>query len=118
MRIKNTFVLIHSPLTGPLTWSLVAQEMRSLGQDVLVSALEDSSASGDPNWKQHVESVSRSLASLSDSTPVTLVGHSGAGPLLPVIRGSIANPIHAYVFVDAGIPRAGASRLDLMKRRS
>ncbi|HEX2991578.1 MAG TPA: alpha/beta fold hydrolase [Anaerolineales bacterium] len=115
MRIKNIFVLIHSPLVGPLTWNLVAQEMRSRGQDVLVPVLEDSPASGTPYWKQHVESVSRSLACLSDSTPVTLVGHSGAGPLLPVIRQSITNRIKAYIFVDAGIPRAEASRLDLMK---
>jgi hypothetical protein len=34
---------------------------------------------------------------------------------LPVIRQGTANPIHAYVFVDAGIPRDGATRLDLMK---
>jgi len=46
---------------------------------------------------------------------VTLVAHSGAGPLLPVIRQSIPNPVNAYVFVDAGIPRDGATRLDLMK---
>jgi hypothetical protein len=115
LRIKNTFVLIHSPLVGPLTWSRVAAELQSRGQDVLVPILEDSPQSTDPFWMQHAESVSRSLAGLPRRTPLTLVAHSGAGPLLPVIRGSIANPIHAYIFVDAGIPRAGASRLDLMK---
>ena len=112
---KHTHVLIHSPLVGPLTWSRIAAEMRIRGQDVLVPILEDSPESADPFWKQHAESVSRSLADLPRNTPLTLVAHSGAGPLLPVIRGSIANPIHAYVFVDAGIPRADASRLDLMK---
>jgi len=45
----------------------------------------------------------------------SFVAHSGAGPLLPAIRQSLANPVHAYVFVDAGIPRDGLSRLDLMK---
>jgi hypothetical protein len=35
--------------------------------------------------------------------------------LLPVIRSSIRNPIQAYVFVDAGLPRDNATRLDLMK---
>lgn len=115
MRIKNTFVLIHSPLVGPLTWSHVAAELQTRGQDVLVPILEDSSESAEPFWKQHAESVSRSLAEFPRESHLTLVAHSGAGPLLPVIRDSIANPIHAYVFVDAGIPRAGASRLDLMK---
>jgi hypothetical protein len=55
------------------------------------------------------------LADIRENQSVTLVAHSGAGPLLPAIRQSIANPIHAYIFVDAGIPRDGASRLDLMK---
>jgi hypothetical protein len=44
-----------------------------------------------------------------------LVAHSGAGPLLSVIRQAIPNPVYAYVFVDAGIPENGATRLDLMQ---
>lgn len=108
-------VLIHSPLVGPLTWSLVADEMRQRGLDVLVPDLEDSSDSNEPFWKQHAESVSRFLEELPADKPLTLVAHSGAGPLLPVIRASIPNPVHAYVFVDAGIPQNQATRLDLMK---
>lgn len=115
MRTETLFVLIHSPLVGPLTWSLIAQEMRSRGQDVRVPALEDSPHPDKPFWKQHAESVSRSLADLQRDKPVTLVAHSGAGPLLPAIRQLIPNPVHAYVFVDAGIPRPEASRLELMK---
>jgi hypothetical protein len=55
------------------------------------------------------------LAHIPEGQPVTLVGHSGAGPLLPAIRQSLANPVHAYVFVDASVPQDGASRLDLME---
>jgi hypothetical protein len=109
------FVLIHSPLVGPLTWSRVANEMRQRGLSVLVPNLEDVPDSNEPFWKQHAESVSRAIAHISRETSLTLVAHSGAGPLLSVIRQSIANPANAYVFVDAGIPRDGASRLDLMK---
>ena len=43
--------------------------------------------------------------------PVVLVAHSGAGPLLPAIRASIHNPIRAYVFVDAGLPRDGRGKI-------
>jgi pimeloyl-ACP methyl ester carboxylesterase len=43
-----------------------------------------------------------------------LVGHSGAGPLLPCIAEAINRPVVGLVFVDAGIPRPGASRLDLL----
>jgi hypothetical protein len=38
--------------------------------------------------------------------------------LLPVIRQQLAHPIAAYVFVDAGIPQSGASRLDLIANES
>jgi hypothetical protein len=112
---NNIYVLIHSPLVGPLTWALVADQMRQRGINVIVPALIDSSDSGEPFWKQHTESVLQALAQIPKNTFLTLVAHSGAGPLLPAIRQSLVNPINAYVFVDAGIPRNGATRLDLMK---
>lgn len=112
---NNRYILLHSPLVGPLTWSRVADEMRARGLKVLVPALEDSPGSKEPFWKQHAESISRSLGKLPGDTSVILVAHSGAGPLLPVIRQSIPHLVLAYVFVDAGIPRNGATRLDLME---
>lgn len=113
---QNTvYILIHSPLVGPLSWKLVADELRQRGLDVLVPTLKDIPDSREPFWKQHAESVAQALAHIPKDTFVTLVAHSGAGPLLPVIRQSFSNPVHAYVFVDAGIPSAGATRLDLMK---
>jgi hypothetical protein len=113
--IDGVYVLIHSPLVGPLTWSLVAAEMRRRGLDVFVPRLQDSPEPKEPFWKQHAQSVSGALANISKEARLTLVAHSGAGPLLPAIRQFIVNPVHAYIFVDAGIPRQSASRLDLMR---
>jgi hypothetical protein len=115
MSRNNLYVLIHSPLVGPLTWSLVAEQMRQRGLAVLVPTLIDVPDSEEPFWKQYAESVALTLARLPRHNFVTLVAHSGAGPLLPVIRDWLAHPVHAYVFVDAGLPRDNASRLDLMK---
>src|SRR6266536_1044150 len=115
MNKNNLYVLIHSPLVGPLTWKLVADQMRQRDIEVVVPTLADSPGSAEPFWKQHAKSVSQALAQIPKDMPVTLVAHSGAGPLLPVIRQSIANPVNAYVFVDAGIPRDSATRLDLMQ---
>lgn len=109
------FVLIHSPLVGPLTWTLVADQMRQRGLDVLTPILKDAPDSKEPFWKQHAGSVSAALTQIPKNSFVTLIAHSGAGPLLPAIREALANPVSAYVFVDAGIPRDGASRLDLMR---
>lgn len=108
-------MLIHSPLVGPLTWSLVAAELRQRGFEVFVPHLKDSPTADIPFWKQHAGSVSSALADMPKDTFVTLVAHSGAGPLIPAIRQLLVNPANAYLFVDAGIPRDGASRLDLMR---
>lgn len=115
MNKDNVYVLVHSPLVGPSTWILVADQMKQRGLKVIVPTLSDIPDAKEPFWKQHAESVSQALAHLPGSQPITLVGHSGAGPLLPAIRQLLANPINAYVFVDASLPRDGASRLDLMK---
>lgn len=112
---NNVYMLIHSPLVGTLTWRLVAEEMRQRGTDVVVPTLEDSPASTEPFWKQHAQSILQALAQIPKDTSITLVAHSGAGPLLPVIREWIPNSVHAYVFVDAGLPHDGATRLDLMQ---
>jgi hypothetical protein len=112
---NNAYVLIHSPLVGPLTWKLVADDMQRKDIEVVVPTLVDSPDSKESYWKQHTESVAQALRSISKDTPVTLVAHSGAGPLLPVMRRSIPNPVHAHVFVDAGLPDDDATRLDLMR---
>lgn len=115
MKHNNTYVLIHSPLVGRLTWTLVADQMRHKGLDVVVPHLLDSPDSRDPFWKQHAESAAQALQHIPQENALTLVAHSGTGPLLPAIRQLLPNPVYAYVFVDAGIPRDGATRLDLMK---
>ena len=109
------YVLIHSPLVGGLTWKLVADQMHERGLSTLVPTLADQPASGLPFWKQHAGSVPQAFVQIPKSQPIALVAHSGAGPLLPAIRQVFDNPVTAYVFVDAGIPRDGASRLDLMR---
>ena len=114
---KTIFALIHSPLVGTLTWRLVADQMWQRDINVVIPILGDALTSNQPFWKQHADSVSASLAHIPKDSPVTLVAHSGAGPLLPVIRAAFVNPVNAYVFVDAGVPQDGATRLDLMRIR-
>lgn len=109
------YVLINSPLVGGLTWTLVADQMRQRGFEVLAPILHDLPDSIKPYWQQHAESVLMAFVGIPQDTPLILIAHSGAGPLLPAIRQSIPNPVHAYVFVDAGIPLDGAARLDLMR---
>lgn len=106
------YVLVHSPLTGPYVWSLVAERLRHAGHAVVIPDLADRDDSSIPYWGQHAASVARALGSASGERPLAFVAHSGAGPLLPAIRAATPYAVAAYVFVDAGLPHGGRSRLD------
>jgi hypothetical protein len=108
-------VLIPSSLVGPATWTPVAEELRRRQVETVVPALDDDGGRGLPFWRQHVDAVIRAVAPISPETPLALVGHSGAGPLLPAIGQELWQPVAAYIFVDAGIPTDGKSRVELME---
>jgi len=109
------YALIHSPLCGPLTWSPLADQLRQRGIEVIVPTLHDTDENDEPYWRQHAESVAAALAAISAGQPLILIGHSGAGPLLPIIHQMAPQPVAAYIFVDAGLPHGGTSHLDEME---
>jgi hypothetical protein len=114
--MDSLVVLVHSPLVGPFTWSLVAQHLQAVvGCDVLAPTLSDSGETPPAYWQQHAASVQRALASIPQERPVALVGHSGAGALLPALARAAGHPVTAYLFVDAGLPHPGHSHLDEME---
>jgi len=102
-----TFVLIHAPLAGPGTWSLVADELRSRGHDVIVPSLPDAAEAGAPYWPRYAAAVGRSVEELPAERSLMLVAHSGAGLMLPLVRQTTGRPVEAYVFVDAMVPEDG-----------
>lgn len=114
----TTFVLVHSPLVGPATWRPAADVLRARGHRAIVPPLThvlDGPAPYVPALTRAVadfvaESVADSVADVD--APVAVVGHSGAGPLLPAIAEALPVPITATVFVDAGLPHAGHSWFD------
>jgi hypothetical protein len=93
----SSFVLIHSPLVGPTTWAWVANELGKYGHHVIVPSLLRAATSG--SWEACVDAV---VAAAAPGVPHVLVGHSGAGPLLPVIANQL-NPAR-LLFVDASLP--------------
>ncbi len=109
------FVLIHSPLVGPLTWGPVAERLVAGGLEVRVPVLQDRTGEG-PCWQQQADGVALTLHGAKP--PWLLVGHSGAGALLPAIRQALGGPVAGYIFVDAGIHRDGLTRLEAMQAES
>jgi hypothetical protein len=75
----STFVLVHSPLVGPTTWSLVADELGARGVTVALPTLpEDQRARF---WRLHAEAVAGQV--VAAGRPRVLVGQRG----LPVTAG-------------------------------
>jgi pimeloyl-ACP methyl ester carboxylesterase len=112
--LRPIFVLIHSPLVGPATWEPVRVELRRRGVQAAVPVLRDDAGGDLPYWRQAVDSVIVAMRGAPAGQPLVLVGHSGAGALLPVLGAQLGRPVAAYVFVDAGIHSDGLSRLEMM----
>lgn len=101
---ETTFVLIHSPLVGPRTWELVAHELRRQGRETAVPSLLGVADAPVPQWRHCVAAVRAATEDIGG--PVVLVGHSGAGPLMPAITDAIHGNVAALIFVDAMLPPA------------
>jgi pimeloyl-ACP methyl ester carboxylesterase len=96
------FVLVHSPLVGPSTWSPVARELERRGRQAVVPSLLGPAGAPPGDWRHCVEAAHDAVRTLSD--PIVLVGHSGGGLLLPVITDAVAPPVSGLIFVDSAVP--------------
>ena len=107
-------VLVPSPLVGPQSWAPLMKALAARGWEAVASV--DLPDSGGPMtyWEHTVGGVERTLREVPEDRAVVLVGYSGAGALLPAIGRAIRQPVAAYVFVDAGLPAGGRSRLETM----
>jgi Alpha/beta hydrolase family len=113
----SRFVLVHSPLVGPFSWSLVADELGNRGHSVALPTLPEDRLA--PYWRHDAEAVASQVVDVGG--PLVLVGHSGACPLLPAIGTAIDGTISAYVLVDGDLPLApgsAGSRVDLLRAAS
>jgi hypothetical protein len=100
-------VLVHSPLVGPTTWEPTAAALRAAGRDVRVPALTPPLEAARPRWRTAADEVVTATAEVAPDRPLVVVGHSAAGPRVPVIGHALTGAGHrvdAYVLVDAGMP--------------
>lgn len=96
-------MLAHAPLIGPSSWSWVADDLIRRGIDVVVPDLHALAPGQSPHdFARALADVIRPLES------VVLVGHSGAGPLLPLAVAQCDLASVRYVFVDAAVPPPGS----------
>jgi pimeloyl-ACP methyl ester carboxylesterase len=101
------FVLIHSPLVGPTTWSPLADALERRGRAAVVPSLLGVAEAPSPQWRHVPETVRAATADAG--SPAVLVGHSAGGLLLPVIADTMPGDVDALVFVDSFLPPASGS---------
>jgi hypothetical protein len=101
------FVLVHSPVVGPSTWRWVGDVLRRNGHDAIVPDLREHAVAGDP--LAFARAAARATDAGDTDHDTIIVGHSGAGVVLPLVADAVARRPRRMVFVDAGIPpRTGA----------
>jgi Alpha/beta hydrolase family len=106
----SVFVLLHSPLLGPTTWSPVVRELKRRGREAVTPSLAGMADAPAPHWGQVAEAVRAETERVKD--PVLLGGHSAAGVLLPMIAGELTAEVVGLIFVDGFLPpTSGSTRL-------
>ncbi len=105
-----TFILIRSPLVGPLFWKPTASALTSAGCAAITPRITNPADRDGSYVRLHVDQIVDQLPDVL-GPDVFLVAHSGAGALLPALRVDMAFP-SAMIFVDCDLPEQGKSRFD------
>jgi pimeloyl-ACP methyl ester carboxylesterase len=106
--VPATTVLVHSPFLGPATLRPLADALAAHGHPVVLLDLRVSVNSA-PVHQRMIGEFADALEDSAVEGEVVLVGHSGAGPLLPAFADALEIPIGALVYLDADLPTPGKS---------
>ncbi len=105
---RPSFVLIHSPRVGSLTWRPVASALRAMGYAAAVPALQHRR---EGLWAGYARDVAASAA--VPRGDVVLVAHSASGLLLEAAAETVGRDrVAAVVWADASLPRGGMRLID------
>jgi len=106
-----TVVLVHSPFLGPASLRPLADAIAARGQATVLLDLRVTVAAA-PVHSRMMGAFADALGEAEVTQPVVLVGHSGAGPLLPGFADALDEEVAGLVFLDAGLPTPGLSWRD------
>jgi pimeloyl-ACP methyl ester carboxylesterase len=106
-----TAVLVHSPFLGPASLRPLADALAALGHPAVLLDLRPSVVAP-PVHQVLLGAFADAMGEELLDGPVVLVGHSGAGPLLPAFADALEEAVTGLVFVDAGLPTPGRAWRD------
>jgi pimeloyl-ACP methyl ester carboxylesterase len=100
-------VLLHSPLADSGIWAALVPALRSRGHNVIVPDYSDVLAGAPKFYPKIAAAVAAELRADGLSGEIVLIGHSGAGGVLPAIAGTLNGNVTGAIFVDAILPHPG-----------
>jgi pimeloyl-ACP methyl ester carboxylesterase len=104
--MAKTIVFLHSPLVGPGTWRKLVPLLEKRGHRVVVPDLRPALKGSPPFYERIIATAVNAIRDVRRDEPLVLVGHSGAGALLPGIAAAVAG-VDTAIFVDAILPHPG-----------
>ncbi|WP_394761039.1 hypothetical protein [Phenylobacterium sp.] len=104
------FVLLHSPLLGPMAWRPVAAELQRRGHAVEASTWPRLAGVAEGFYPALADGLAAKLAGATDA--LLLVAHSGAGALIPALAARLPGRVAGVVYCDAILPHPGRSWFD------
>ena len=104
-------VLVHSPLLGAFSWRDVASRLRTAGGHVIAPDFSHALLEASPLYPKIAGAIAKDVEELPGD--IVLIGHSGAGALLPSVAAAVGPRVRGFLFVDAILPEfPGMSWLD------
>lgn len=104
------FVLLHSPVLGPLAWQATARALERRGHAADAPAWTPLSAVAGSFYATLTDRMAAALGASGER--LLLVAHSGAGALLPALAGRLGDRVAGLIFADAILPHPGRSWFD------
>jgi pimeloyl-ACP methyl ester carboxylesterase len=105
-------VLVHSPYLGPASLRPLADALAAGGiESCLVDLRVTVSAA--PVHQRLIGAFADAMDEVELAEPAVLVGHSGAGPLLPAFAAELDELVAGLVYMDAELPTPGRSFREL-----
>jgi pimeloyl-ACP methyl ester carboxylesterase len=104
------FVLLHSPLLGPMTWQAVAGDLTRRGHAAAALAWPPLWGIGEGFYGALADGAAAALTPSADN--LVLVAHSGAGALVPALAERLGGRVAGVIFADAILPHPGRSWFD------
>ncbi|MEU7477440.1 hypothetical protein AB0A63_15730 [Lentzea sp. NPDC042327] len=102
---------MHSPFLGPSSMRPLADELASDGVAVLLVDLQ-MTVNEAPVHQRLIGAFADALEDSGVAGPLVLVGHSGAGPLLPGFADALETEVAGLVFLDSDLPTPGRAWRD------